>query len=118
MRKVDICDRNLRESFDWSDEEAHNEATSDPLAIALDIGTGITVSVYDSNKWRPMAYLHMLVPIAPSTEIRYAGRLPYLRAKGCQNNSPQPSSRNIYPVPSLSVDTETPEFSESGTSTE
>lgn len=60
----------------------------------------------------------MQVPIPPRTEMRYAIRLPYLRENGCQNNKPQPRNRNIYPVPSLSVETETPVASDKGTRTE
>jgi hypothetical protein len=56
--------------------------------------------------------------MAPSTEIKKVSRLPYFNAKGCQKSSPQPKKRNIYPVPSLSVDIETPDDSDNGTRTE
>lgn len=60
----------------------------------------------------------MLVPMAPTIDIRNVSLLPYRRAKGCQKSRPQPRKRNMYPVPSFSVETETPEAFERGTSTE
>jgi hypothetical protein len=63
-------------------------------------------------------YLQILHPIAPITDIRNVRRFPYRRAKGCQKSSPHPRKRNIYPVPSFSVDTDTPDASDNGTRTE
>jgi hypothetical protein len=50
--------------------------------------------------------------------MRYVNRLPYRSEKGCQNNSPTPKSRYIYPVPSFSVAIETLDCCARGTSTE
>jgi hypothetical protein len=40
-----------------------------------------------------------VLTIAPSREIRYARRLPYLKENGCQKSKPQPRKRNMHPVP-------------------
>lgn len=49
----------------------------------------------------------------PTSDRIYVKRLPYCIANGCQNSSPQPANKNIYPVPSFRVDTETPVASDS-----
>lgn len=59
-----------------------------------------------------------ILTMTPTKEIRYVNRFPYCKANGCQKRSPHPASRNRYPVPSFKVLTETPVFSERGTSTE
>lgn len=51
-------------------------------------------------------------------EIRYVILFPYCKAKGCQNNNPQPHKRKKYPVPALRLATLTSSAVDSGTNTE
>lgn len=44
--------------------------------------------------------------------------MPNCIAKGCQKSRPHPANRNIYPVPSLSVLTDSPVCSDRGVITE
>ena len=77
----------------------------------------ISISMFCCLK-KSKEYLQILVPIAPIIDSRNVSRFPYRRANGCQNSKLHPRNKNMYPVPSFSVDTETPDASERGTRTE
>jgi hypothetical protein len=132
----DVGDRDLGKGFDGCDEEALDDAFGNPFSITRHIGTAQTSSVLSkrstSQKYSPpdtgalvpmlvIAHRHVLgsqLTIAPRIEMRYVNRLPYRSEKGCQNNSPMPRSKYIYPVPSFSVAIETFDCCARGTRTE
>lgn len=79
--------------------------------LSIHIGLGIVCG-------HVLTHPHIVTANVPSKDNIYVSLLPYCIANGCQNTSPHPASKNMYPVPSLILLTEIPDCWDRGTMTE